>query len=126
MKIERSQVATLLAAHKTITGDLDPKVRYAVSKNLVHLLRAHKETERFRVALVKKLEPETLEVKPDSPKFDEFTNEFYGFLQTDAEISLMPVRFDGLNVEKNAIPPSAVAALEPVLVLDTDAPDVSG
>lgn len=126
MKIERSQVAALLAAHKTITGDLDPKVRYAVSKNLVHLLRAHKETEKFRVALVKKLEPETLEVKADSPKFDAFTDEFYGFLQTDAEISLLPIHFDGLNVEKNAIPPTAVAALEPILVLDSATQDVIG
>lgn len=126
MKIQRTEVASLLAAHKSINGDLDPKVRYAVSKNLVHLMRVHRDTEVFRVKLLKEIEPETHEIQADSPKFDEFRDRFYAYLQTDAEVALMTIDFEGLKLDKNAIPPSAIAALESILVMDKPAVDVTG
>lgn len=125
-RIKRSEVAALLAAHKSLNGDLESKTRYAVARNIVHLIRTHRDTERFRVALLKEIEPETHEIKPDSPKFDEFRDRFYDFLETDVEISLFELKFDGLNIEKNAISPGAIAALESILVLDNPAHNVTG
>lgn len=126
MKLPRSSVAALFAAHKAVQGDLEPKTRYTIAKNLIHLARAHKEVEKFRVELVKKLAPTTLEVKPDSPEWELFTGEFYAFLEAETEISLQSFPFDGLNVEKNNTPVTAVAALEPLLLLDQPAKIVTG
>jgi hypothetical protein len=121
MKLPRSSVAALFAAHKSVQGDLEPKTRYSVAKNLVHLARAHKEVEKFRVELVKKLAPTTLEVKPDSPEWEMFTEAFYSFLESETEITLSNISFEGLNVEKNNTPVTAIAALEPLLLLDQPA-----
>lgn len=125
-RIKRSEVAALLAAHKSLTGDLEEKTRYAVAKNVVHLIRAHRDTEKFRVKLLLEIEPETREIKPDSPRFDEFRDRFYEFLETEVDLALFRLDFEGLNVGKNTISPGAIAALEPILDLPQTAADVTG
>lgn len=115
MNIKRNEVPQLLAAHKSLQGDLEPTTRYRVARNIVHLARANRDTAAHQAALIAKYAPGATEIKQGHPEWDKYVDEFFAFLGQEVDIKLMTLSFEGLNVAVNGMSPSGIAALEPIL-----------
>lgn len=121
MNIKRSELPNLLAAHKSLDGELAPKARYAVGKNIVHLARAVRDINRVRIDFSLKHSGK-LDIPQDHENWQKFVDEFYAYLAGEVEVNLMHIDFEDLNVGASPVAPAALAALEPLLVLDAPTP----
>jgi hypothetical protein len=121
MNLQRSDLPSLLAAHKSLSGDFEPKTRYNIGRNTIHLVRAMKAVDAERSALVRKHNPGADNITPDHANWAGFVEDFTAFMQKEAIVDLRHLSFDGLNLDKNQIDPNALAALDRVLAMPEDA-----
>lgn len=120
MNLQRSELPSLLAAHKSLSGDIEPKTRYNIARNTIHLVRAMKSLDVERSRLVAKHTDGGTAITPDHANWSPFVDEFTAFMQKPADVDLRRISFDGLNLDKNNVDPNAIAALDCLLDVPAD------
>lgn len=118
MILQRTQIPTLLAAHKVLQGEFDPATRYTIGRNTAHLTRAQREVAAMQHKLAQKHAPAGKpEVTGDDAEFDAFSKEFFAWLDTPVEVDVRVLKLESLNLGVNKIPNGAIEALDPILDL---------